>query len=125
MKLKYIVGIIIAVIALSVGAYSFLNNKIDYTDFNDAKYNVRKVQVCGQQIKSEGENYDIQNNTFTFTMVDHKGIKSKIVFQGPKPINFDIAEAFVVEGSFKGDVFYADQILTKCPSKYEGRKPIY
>jgi cytochrome c-type biogenesis protein CcmE len=41
----------------------------------------------------------------------------------PKPANFEEAEKLVIEGSTQGDVFVADKILTKCPSKYNESAP--
>ena len=49
---------------------------------------------------------------------DENGIERKVHYLNPKPANFEDAEKLVVEGSMKGDVFVADYILVKCPSKY-------
>jgi len=43
------------------------------------------------------------------------------VLDGPKPNNFDIATSVVIKGKMTGDFFHATEILTKCPSKYEGQ----
>jgi cytochrome c-type biogenesis protein CcmE len=34
---------------------------------------------------------------------------------------FDIAACIGVKGKYSGDYFHATEILTKCPSKYEGQ----
>jgi len=47
---------------------------------------------------------------------------TKVVFEGAKPNNFELADKIVVKGKFDGDHFHASQILTKCPSKYEGKE---
>ena len=36
----------------------------------------------------------------------------------PKPASFEDAEKIVVEGYLNGEVFEAEHILMKCPSKY-------
>jgi cytochrome c-type biogenesis protein CcmE len=43
------------------------------------------------------------------------------VIDGGKPNNFDIATSIVVKGKYSGDYLHATEILTKCPSKYEGK----
>jgi len=43
----------------------------------------------------------------------------KVVFDGAKPNNFEIANAVVVKGRYEEGYFHANEILTKCPSKYE------
>jgi cytochrome c-type biogenesis protein CcmE len=39
-----------------------------------------------------------------------------------KPNNFETAGELMIvaKGKVKDNVFYADKVLTKCPSKYEG-----
>ena len=51
-------------------------------------------------------------------MADEKGTVRRVVFADPKPANFEDAEKVVVEGQIAGDVFEAEHILVKCPSKY-------
>jgi cytochrome c-type biogenesis protein CcmE len=44
----------------------------------------------------------------------------RVVLDGAKPNNFEIATSVVAKGSINGDHFHAKEVLTKCPSKYEG-----
>jgi hypothetical protein len=37
-----------------------------------------------------------------------------------KPNNFEAASQVVAIGSYKDGVFYAEDMLVKCPSKYQG-----
>jgi cytochrome c-type biogenesis protein CcmE len=37
-----------------------------------------------------------------------------------KPGNFEQATSVVLKGKTEGDRFVADQMLVKCPSKYQG-----
>ena len=46
------------------------------------------------------------------------GTLQKVRYNNPKPANFEEAEKVVVQGKNQGDVFVADNILVKCPSKY-------
>jgi cytochrome c-type biogenesis protein CcmE len=52
-------------------------------------------------------------------MSDDQGEVMPVVFTGVKPGNFDEAEKVVVIGTFKEGAFHANQILVKCPSKYD------
>jgi cytochrome c-type biogenesis protein CcmE len=45
----------------------------------------------------------------------------KVVLDGSKPNNFEMAENVVAKGKVKDGYFYAKEVLTKCPSKYEGK----
>jgi cytochrome c-type biogenesis protein CcmE len=51
-------------------------------------------------------------------MKDDNGIVREVHYNHPKPPNFEDAEKLVVEGYAKGNVFVAENILVKCPSKY-------
>ena len=53
-------------------------------------------------------------------MKDEIGEVIQVEYQGARPNNFDIAESIVVKGLFEDKQFIANEILTKCPSKYEG-----
>jgi cytochrome c-type biogenesis protein CcmE len=120
-KARIITGIIIVVVFLVVGFMSFMDSKIEYVDFKEAQNRSRTVEVKGQWVKDKGEKFDVTNNTFTFNMKDDNGTEMKVVFDGAKPNNFEVAEAVVVKGKMKDGYFHAKDILTKCPSKYEAK----
>jgi cytochrome c-type biogenesis protein CcmE len=119
-NIKFIIAGIVIVVFATVGFFSFMGNKIEYTDFQNAQKNLKKVQIKGVVQKDKEIKYDAGSNTFTFYMKDDKNMEMKIILEGAKPNNFDIAESIVATGRVKGDIFYAKDILTKCPSKYEG-----
>jgi cytochrome c-type biogenesis protein CcmE len=56
-------------------------------------------------------------------MHDDGGQNMNVVYRGPKPGNFEQAEAVVAIGKFHGDALQSDQLLVKCPSKYESEYP--
>jgi len=57
-------------------------------------------------------------NLFGFYLVDRNGTERKVVFKGTKPQDFERSEPAVIIGKMNGEVFNADKILMKCPSKY-------
>lgn len=121
MKINYkiIIGVIIIVVFLVVGWISFMDSKIEYVDFNEAQNRMRKVEVKGSWVKEKESKFDGTTNTFTFYMVDDSGTEMKVVLDGAKPNNFEVAEAVVAKGKMKDGYFAASDVLTKCPSKYE------
>jgi cytochrome c-type biogenesis protein CcmE len=53
-------------------------------------------------------------------MVDNEGTEQKVFYNEPVPPDFSRAEQVVVIGAYKDqDLFVADKILMKCPSKYQ------
>ena len=121
MKKKYIIGLAVAVVFVVIAAFALNSSAIEYANFEQASQSGKKVQVTGSWVKEKPTNYDPEKNLFTFHMKDKQNREVKVISYGPKPQNFNIANYFVVTGKFDGEVFYATDILTKCPSKYEGQ----
>ncbi len=121
MKRRYIYGISAILIFLIVAFISFDKSKIEYADFNKAKEQSKTVQVMGSWVKEKDYYYDSRNNQFIFYMKDANDEIVKIIHSGSKPNNFEIADNLVVKGKFQSDEFHSTDILTKCPSKYEGQ----
>ena len=120
-KAKVTIGIIIIIGFMTVGFFSFIDSKIEYVDFAQANEMMRKVEVKGYWVKDKESKFDAQTNTFTFYMVDDNKNEMKVVLDGAKPNNFEVAEAVVAKGKMKDGYFHASEVLTKCPSKYEGQ----
>ncbi|HEX2787621.1 MAG TPA: cytochrome c maturation protein CcmE [Ignavibacteria bacterium] len=116
---RIIIGLIIIVAFLIVGFISFIDSKIEYVNFTEAQNRTRTVEVKGSWIKDKESKFDAATNQFTFFMKDDYNTEMKVVFDGAKPNNFEVAEAVVVKGKVKDGYFHAKDILTKCPSKYE------
>ncbi len=121
MKMKYIIGVIIGFAFVILAVMSFDSSKIEYSDFKNAQTSGKVVQVIGSWDKSEPVDVNTETNIFKFKMIDEKGNKTQIIANGGKPNNFDVAPMLVIKGQYKDGQFYATDILTKCPSKYEGK----
>ena len=120
MKTRYWVGLIMSLAFLVLGISVLDSSKIAYGTIDAARETGKKMQVKGTWVRDKGSNYDAGRNLFTFTMKDEKGEEIQVEYQGARPNNFDIAESIVVKGLFEDQQFIAYEILTKCPSKYEG-----
>jgi cytochrome c-type biogenesis protein CcmE len=126
MNVKYIIGIVIIVIFIVVGGTAFLNTTVRYVPYDVALKSTSRVQVMGK-IDFDQVVFDKENTRLAFTIYDPEasspqGAKNlKAVYYGPVPGNFDQATSVVLIG--KPDslgTFVADQMLIKCPSKYQG-----
>jgi cytochrome c-type biogenesis protein CcmE len=119
-----IIRLVIAAVligALAILAFTMLgSSSIEYANLEKAERLGATVQVVGTWVKERGSNYNAQTNIFTFTMQDEQGALKNVQLHGSKPNNFEIATSIVVKGRVEGDVLHATNVLTKCPSKYEG-----
>ncbi|MGB9913532.1 MAG: cytochrome c maturation protein CcmE [Candidatus Kapaibacteriota bacterium] len=119
--MKKYIGIGVAILTfLTLLLLSFNKSSIEYTDFQKASELNKKVQVIGSLEKSRPYQYNPNSNLFEFYMRDKKGKVVLVHFNGPQPNNFTIAPEFVVKGTMQDTFFLASEIITKCPSKYEG-----
>lgn len=119
-----IIGVAIIIIITSIGDAS------TYESFSTAKSmaingNTEAIHVVGQLKKdSQGEVVGIEvgqdKTSFTFLMVDNDGVEQQVYYNEPVPADFIRSEQVVVIGTYKTEeMFVADKILMKCPSKYQ------
>lgn len=120
MKVKLIVAIVVIIGALIFGATTFIQSNVEYTDFAKAETLNKKVQVKGEWLRDKESHFDAEKSQFTFYMMDDNKKECKVVLDGAKPNNFELATEIVAKGRYKDGYFHANEILTKCPSKYEG-----
>jgi cytochrome c-type biogenesis protein CcmE len=120
MNKKILIGVIIILVFLVVGFFSFMDSKIEYANFEKANNSHTTCQVKGSWVKDKESKFDHETNQFTFYMKDENGTEMKVVLDGARPNNFEMAESVVAKGKIKDGYFHAKEVLTKCPSKYEG-----
>jgi cytochrome c-type biogenesis protein CcmE len=120
MKAKLIIGGIVVAIGIALAAMNFLESNVEYADFATAEKSHKKVQVKGEWVKEQSSSFDAAKVKFSFYMKDDAQKVVKVVLDGAKPNNFELATSVVAKGKFVNGEFQATDILTKCPSKYEG-----
>jgi cytochrome c-type biogenesis protein CcmE len=119
MNIKVIIAVIVIIVAIAFGASSFLESNIEYGTFSKAIETSKKIQVKGEWVKDQPTTFDLEKGEFHFYLKDEGGKTLPVVFKGAKPNNFEIATSVVVKGKYQDNSFFASEILTKCPSKYE------
>ena len=118
MKKKNIIGSIFIVGFIALAVMNFGSSVGGYMDFTEAEQTGVKAHVVGTWANEKPISYDPTTNIFQFHMQDEQGRVHEVHYLNPKPANFEDAEKLVIEGSMQGDVFVAEHILVKCPSKY-------
>jgi cytochrome c-type biogenesis protein CcmE len=131
MKKSHIIALGVIAIAI-VMIISTVGDASTYSDFGAAERLAEEgssasVHVVGELKKDsdgqiEGMLYkpSIDPNRFEFMMIDSLQRESKVVFMKPKPQDMEKSEKVVVVGkmNLEENYFLAEQILLKCPSKY-------
>lgn len=127
MKAKYIIGSIVIVLFLIWGTSAFLKTTIRYVSIEQARRATKTVQVMGK-IDFDAVHYNAEDSRLEFAIYDAEAEsketaqRMKVVYYGVVPGNFDQATSVVLKGKSEGDTFVAEQMLVKCPSKYQGEE---
>lgn len=120
MKKSYIIAIVLVAVAIGVILSTFADSAT-YATFDEAMENPeRKYQVVGTLSPGKALEYnpEVDANLFRFYLVDREGLEKEVVFKGSKPQDFERSEQVVIKGKMSGAAFQADELLMKCPSKY-------
>ncbi len=120
MKKIYIIALVLVAVGIGVILTS-LKSTATYSNFKEAQQNPDKeYHIVGKRDTSYAEVYQpLQDpDRFEFYLIDQLGERRKVILHKSKPQDFDKSEQIVVIGKMNGDVFEANDILMKCPSKY-------
>lgn len=117
---------IIIIIAVAIGAIiTTINDASTYVGFQRAQdVPGTKYTVIGYLDKEAPMEYNARANRFVFTAIDKEGIKSKVFYNQPKPQDFERSEEITMKGFATDTAFVAEEILMKCPSKYNEQNEI-
>lgn len=128
MKKSHIFIIVIIAVAVAI-IVSSTNEASTYVTFSEAYQlasngNAKSIHVVGELKKdADGKVVGIEPGadkvSFSFIMVDEGGKEQQVFYNEPMPQDFTRSEKVVVIGSYKGESFFAEKILLKCPSKYQ------
>ena len=121
LKPLHIIGIGIIVMAIVLGYFGLQSALRPYTtSVTEAMSTARSVQLAGFLVPGEQGRYDADRN-FTFAMQDSTGKIVQVIYPKPKPANFEQAISIVAIGHYdpSKSAFLADDMLVKCPSKYQ------
>ena len=118
MNVKVVLAMALLAVAIGIGVTSFKKSVTPYISFAEAKRSNGLVQVNGvladkQYVLKSNEQY------LSFRLKDDHGEVMPVVYRGVVPGNFDQATSIVAIGHWQAQQFEAEQLLVKCPSKYQ------
>lgn len=125
MKKIHILGIVVIAVAIGV-IFTSLQSSATYSDFTEAAANPdTEYHVVGKLNKTIPVQYDpkINADECSFMLVDNKGIEKQVILHKSVPQDIQKSEQIVLIGKMNGETFEANEILMKCPSKYNDGKP--
>ncbi|MFO7847965.1 MAG: cytochrome c maturation protein CcmE [Balneolaceae bacterium] len=117
MNIKLIAGVTSIVLFTSLLMYNFGNSIDSYVNFEQAE-NRSSAHVVGTWDDTQDWGFSRETMRFNFYMKDQDGNVRRVIYPKPKPNNFEQATQLVVIGEMQNNVFVANDMLMKCPSKY-------
>lgn len=119
MKPRLIIGIVFMVLFTSLALYNLSESISSYVDFEQASgMDGDRIHVIGEWVDDKPSEFSREDLTFSFYMEDESGSVHRVEYAGAKPNNFEDADELVVIGSMRGETFVSNDMLVKCPSKY-------
>ena len=126
-KVKFIVGGIIIAVAIIYLVYSGIQKTgLYYLTVSEIKK--EGSMAYGQSARVNGNvldgsiQWDSQEGTLRFIISDGEN-ELPIIYRGVAPDTFRGGAEVVVEGEYTPEnIFEADKIMAKCPSKYEAQE---
>ncbi len=118
MNVKWILALALVAVGAYFGVTSFRKSVTPYISFAEARQSTGMVQVNGVLAD---KNYVLKKDEqyLEFKLRDTHGEVMPVAYHGVIPGNFDQATSIVALGRYRGDHFEAEQLLVKCPSKYQ------
>ena len=118
MNLKVGLALALLVVAVAIGVSSFKKSVTPYISFQEARRAAGLVQVNGTLADKQ---YVLKQESqfLSFRLKDDKGEVLPVEYKGVIPGNFDQATSIVAIGRYQDGTFHAEQLLVKCPSKYQ------
>lgn len=131
MNIKIIIGVVIIAVFIVWGATAFMQTTVQYVSLEKAATATRTVQVMGK-IDFDMVSYSTDHTRLEFAIYDADAeneitaTRMPVHYYGVVPGNFDQATSVVLKGKVGDEgVFVAQQMLVKCPSKYQGEEGEY
>ncbi len=122
-----IIGSLVAAVAIAFLVVDVLNEETFFFDVTDAME--QADTLVGQNIRVRGTvepgsfdgSHGSLDNRFR---ISEQGVSMSVVYHRALPDTFQEDSEVVVQGRFDESlVLYADEVLVKCPSRYEGAPP--
>lgn len=124
MKPRLIIGLVLLVSFTSLLMLNFSSSIDTYANFEQAEDSKGRRYVIGTWESNLPHGFDMSSKSFVFHMKDEDGNIRKVMYNKAKPTNFEDADQLVVKGKMSNGVFLSDDMLVKCPSKYNDTKVI-
>jgi len=124
-KVKFMIGGVLIALAIAYLMYTEIQSNATYFMTVDELL-AKGITVQNQTVRVSGKvdattiEFNNRDLILTFDVLSESGKPLSVVFNGPKPDQMRAEAEAIIEGKYDGQQFVAQNLLLKCPSKYEG-----
>lgn len=118
MRWKVVVALALVAGGVALGVSSFRRSVTPYVGFAEARRGGGLVQVNGTIVERDPADA-AGEPVLSFRLRDRQGEVMPVVYRGVVPPNFAQTTMLVAVGRCRDGRFEAEQLLVKCPSKYQ------
>jgi cytochrome c-type biogenesis protein CcmE len=118
MRWRVVAALALVAGGVALGVSSFRRSVTPYVGFAEARRTGGLVQVSGEIVDRDAA-AGSEGAPLSFRMRDRQGEIVPVVYRGAVPANFAQTTMVVAVGRCRDGRFEAEQLLVKCPSKYQ------
>lgn len=119
MKKGPVITAIVALVAMGGVVAAFVSNASPYVTIAQAKERHGERMHLAGDIVPGSVMTDLKSGELRFKVTDTDKATILVVHRGEMPSNINSATKVVAIGGIEGDHFKSEQLLLKCPSRYE------
>lgn len=121
MKVSAVVPIVVSFLAIGVSLAVFSSGATPYLTVAEARQRGGDRLNLGVEVDKSTIHQSLSSSTLEFDAKDKNGEKIHVKHVG-EMVDLSKAERVTCIGKMEGDIFISQQMLVKCPSKYEEEK---
>ncbi len=123
-RVKFMIGGLVIAAAVFYLIYTGVQSNAAYFLTVDELY-AKGTAIHNRTVRISGEvdattiDFNNRDLILNFDIFSETGERVAVTFNGPKPDQMREGASAIIEGTYDGEIFTAQTLLLKCPSRYE------
>jgi cytochrome c-type biogenesis protein CcmE len=123
-RVKFIIGGVVIALAIIYLIFTATQSTASYFLTVEELYD-KESEIYGRNVRVSGKvvgdsvNFNSRDLILHFEIAGEGGETLPVLFNGPKPDQMRHDAEAIIQGKYDGNEFNAQELLLKCPSRYE------
>ncbi len=117
-----VVGVVAYLMVSGLSQHSIYYLEVSELLQDPTKFNSKGARISGDVVANTIKKDTMDKKLLQFVIADTTGVSMAVEYRGVVPDAFEEGVTVIVEGNYDPlkETFFANTLLAKCPSKYEG-----